>query len=213
MRPGLVRIPVLCFVLAFLAGLAPVAPADEKEEQIKAKLQAIRKELDRLRGQEQALAKELAQIEAATPSTVQKDLEKLQGTWKLVASESDGQRPAQGWFLEVFTKAKLTVKEEKLLFSSDGNLPWEVTYRSDRKPKLDTYWLDPGKKPATFTMTFSTGGFLSGGIETVYGIYRLEGRQLTICYSTQWTEKSRPTEFKTKEASERVLLIYEREQP
>jgi len=213
MRPALVSIPVFCLVLAIFAELAPIAPADEKEEQIKAKLQAIRKKIDELRRQEQALAKELGQIEAATPSTVQKELKKLQGTWKLVASESDGQRPAKGWFLERFTKAKLTVKEGKLSFSSDGNRPWEIAYQSDRKPKLDTYWLDPAKKPTAFTITVSMGGFLSGSIETVYGIYKLEGNQLTICYSTQWTEKSRPTSFKTKQDSERVLLIYEREKP
>jgi uncharacterized protein (TIGR03067 family) len=211
MRPALVRIPVFCLALAFFAELTPVAPADEKEEQIKAKLQAIRKEIDELRRQEQALAKELGQIEAATPSTVQKELKKLQGTWKMVASESDGQRPAKGWFLEEFTKAKLTVKEDKLIFSSEGNRPWELAYQSDRKPKLDTYWLDPATKPTAFTITVSMGGFLSKGIETVYGIYQLEGNQFTICYSTQWTEKSRPTEFKTRQGSERVLLIYERE--
>jgi uncharacterized protein (TIGR03067 family) len=213
MRPALVRIPVVCLVLAFFAESAPVAPADEKEEQIKAKLQAIRKEIDELRRQEQALAKELEQIEAAAPSTVQKELKKLQGTWKVVASESDGQRPARGWFLEELTKAKLTVKEDKLIFSSEGNSPWEVAYQSDRKPKLDTYWLRPAKEHTAFTITVSMGGFLSKGIETVYGIYKLEGNQLTICYSTQWTEKSRPTELKTREGSERVLLIYEREKP
>ena len=213
MRPAFVRIPVFCLVLAFFAELTPVAPADEKEEQIKAKLQAIRKEINELRRQEQALAKELGQIEAATPSTVQKEFEKLQGTWKVIASESDGQRPAKGWFLEEFTKAKLTVNEDKLIFSSEGNRPWEIAYQSDGKPKLDTYWLDPAKKPTAFTITVSMGGFLSGGIETVYGIYKLEGNQLTICYSTQWTEKSRPTEFKTMQSSERVLLIYERQKP
>lgn len=213
MRPALVRIPVFCLVLAFFAELTPIAPADDKEEQIKAKLQAIRKEIDELRRQEQALAKELAQIEAATPSTVQKELKRLQGTWKVVASESDGQRPAKGWFMEEFTKAKLTFKEDKLIFSSEGNRPWEVAYQSDKKAKLDTYRLDPAKKPRAFTITVSMVGFLSGSIETVYGIYKLEGNQLTVCYSTQWAEKSRPTEFKTKEGSERVLLIYEREQP
>jgi uncharacterized protein (TIGR03067 family) len=155
----------------------------------------------------------LEQIEAAAPSTVQNELKKLQGTWKVVASESDGQRPARGWFLEEFTKARLTVKEDKLLFSSEGNRPWEVAYQPDRKPKLDTYWLDPAKKPRAFTITVSVGGFLSGGIETVYGIYKLESNQLTICYSTRWAEKSRPTAFKTREGSERVLLIYEREKP
>jgi uncharacterized protein (TIGR03067 family) len=213
MRPAFVRIPVFCLVLAFFFELTPIAPADEKEEQIKAKLQAIRKEINELRRQEQELAKELGQIEAATPSTGQKELKKLQGTWKVVASESDGQRPAKGWFLEEFTKAKLTVKEDKLIFSSEDNRPWEVAYQSDRKPKLDTYRLDPAKKSPAFTITISTGGFLSGSIQTVYGIYKLEGNQLTICYSTQWTEKSRPTEFKTAEGSERVLLIYEREKP
>ncbi|HKB35221.1 MAG TPA: TIGR03067 domain-containing protein, partial [Gemmataceae bacterium] len=116
-------------------------------------------------------------------------------------------------FLEEFTKAKLTVKEDKLIFSSEGNRPSEVAYQSDRKPKLDTYWLDPAKKPPTFTMTVSMGGFLSRSIVTVYGIYKSDGNQLTICYSTEWTEKSRPTEFKTKQGSERVLLIYEREKP
>src|SRR5260370_12799773 len=151
------------------------------------KLQAIRKQIDELRRQEQALAKELAQIEAATPSTVQKELKKLQGIWKGVASESDGQRPAKGWFLERFTKAKLTVKEGKLSFSSDGNRPWEIAYQSHRKSKLDTYWLDPAKKPTTFTITLSMGGFLSGSIETVYGIYKLQGNQLTVCYATLLT--------------------------
>jgi uncharacterized protein (TIGR03067 family) len=213
MRPASVRIPVFCLVLALFALLTPIAPADEKEEQIKAKLQAIRKQIDELRRQEQALAKELERIEAATPSTVQKELKKLQGTWKVLASESDGQRPAKGWFLEEFAKAKLTVKEDKLIFSSERNPPWEVAYRSDRKPKLDTYWLDPAKKPTAFTMTVSVGGFLSRSIETVYGIYQLEGDQLTICYSTQSTEKSRPTGFETKQGSERVLLVYEREKP
>src|SRR5262249_34493278 len=133
--------------------------------------------------------------------------------WKLVVSERDGERPAKGWFLEEFMKAKLTVKDDKLLFSSAGNRPFEVPYQSDRKPKLNTYWLDPAKKPTAFAITISMGGFLTGSIETVYGIYRLEGNQLTICYSTEWTEKSRPTAFKTKEGSERVLLIYEREKP
>jgi uncharacterized protein (TIGR03067 family) len=115
------------------------------------------------------------------------DLEKIQGTWNIVAVEHDG-------------------KKEKLKFKS-----YRWTFRGS---KVTTFWvrdddttggggatpftLDPAKEPRELTIS-------DPGV-TIRAIYKLEKDTLTISYFGK-PEKERPRSFKAAEAGDGGLPV------
>ncbi len=114
--------------------------------------------------------------EPAKQDAFKKDVDAIQGTWKIVALEADGkQAPA-----EIVAALKLTFKGDTLTFT-----PGEPGFSNY------TYKLDPSVKPANFDMTHADGPKKG---ETNRGIYLLEGDRLKICFGKA---DSRPKEFTT----------------
>lgn len=120
------------------------------------------------------------------------DMDAIQGTWKVVALEADGeQAPA-----ESVAAFKLTFKGDTLTFT-----PGEAGFGNY------THKLDPTTLPSNFDMTHADGPKKG---ETNRGIYLLEGNRLKICFGKAG---SRPKEFKTAANSGQGMYTLEREKP
>ena len=120
-----------------------------------------------------------------------KDTEKIQGTWKLVSLEANGEQgPA-----EIVAKLKLNFKADKLTFT-----PGEPGFTNY------TYKLDSATNPPSFDMTHADG---KNKGNTTNGIYSLEGDNLKICFGGD----QRPKEFTTKAKSGQAMYVLKREKP
>jgi uncharacterized protein (TIGR03067 family) len=106
----------------------------------------------------------LIAAESGRQNSIKQDEATIQGTWKLVALESDGkQAPA-----EIVAALKLVFKDDTLTFT-----PGEPGFTNYK------FKLDPTKKPASFVMTHADGANKG---ETEKGIYSLDGDHLKICF-------------------------------
>ncbi len=114
------------------------------------------------------------------------DRDRIQGTWILVSSESDGvSRPAES----------LRAGKVLMIFEAD-----RMTARmGDRSAVLGTFALDPTKTPKAYDRTYPDGSPRPG-------ISELEGETLRICIAP--LGKNRPTAFTTKPGDGRTLLVY-----
>jgi uncharacterized protein (TIGR03067 family) len=122
---------------------------------------------------------------------VKKELARLEGTWHLVGREVDGKKATPEEVKKV--DATLIIKGDKLTYQSQGAEIWQAAIK-----------IDPTKTPHTIDATHLSGP-LKG--KTGQAIYKLDGGRLTVCFS--YTK--RPTDFNTKEGSDRVLVVYQRE--
>jgi uncharacterized protein (TIGR03067 family) len=126
----------------------------------------------------------------AKEDAVKKELEKLQGTWKVVKAIKEGRAKSDDELKEmhaVITADKLTVK---LTVKASEDL-------SETTP----FTIDPSKQPTTIDLTI--------GKRTLQGIYELDKDTLKICVSLE--EDKRPTEFTSTDKSRTSLLILQRE--
>src|SRR5579871_3619417 len=124
--------------------------------------------------------------------SAKKDLERIQGTWKIVKLEANGeQAPA-----EIVAKLKLVFKDNKLTFT-----PGEPGFTNY------TIKLDPSTKPASFDMTHADG---KNKGKTQKGIYALERDNLKICFGDT---DERPKEFTAKAKSKQALYVLKRDKP
>ena len=125
----------------------------------------------------------------------QKDLDKLQGTWDVTSMERNG-KAAPKDFVEKIT---VTFKGDKMVM--DGPL---ATAKGEEPVKPEfTVKLDPSKKPNALDTTALNGKFKG---KTQLGIYKLEGDELKICLPNQ-EAKERPSDFKSPEGSDLVVMI------
>jgi uncharacterized protein (TIGR03067 family) len=117
-----------------------------------------------------------------------KDAKKLEGTWAVVSVEHKGQKAPDE-----------QAKDVRVIFTADG----KVTIKEPEKETKGTYKLDAGKKVKEITLE-------AGNEKTLYGIYKLDGDNLTIC-AIDTSADERPTEFATKEGSKARLVVLKRE--
>ncbi len=122
-----------------------------------------------------------------------KDAKSLEGTWKVVSAEENGQ-PKEGYkdAIVTFHDGTFTVK------TADGNTH-DVSYKVMRK----------GTGPASIDMT-AKGGPNDG--KTFQGIFEVEGDTLRICRGAT-PDKERPTEFTGKADAGTTLVTLKREKP
>jgi uncharacterized protein (TIGR03067 family) len=134
----------------------------------------------------------LAADSPADPS--KKDVQRLQGTWTLVADEVNGKRE------EVRDAAELVIRENKMTMRAKvrgTDVSDESEFRVDatKTPKeLDAIYTgqkDPERK----------------GVAKA--IYRLSGDELTICGNAIGSEP-RPTKFKTRPGDGLSLSVWKR---
>lgn len=119
------------------------------------------------------------------------DLDKLQGKWKLTASERKGRKFTTE---EVNNRmARLTVSGEKFTFagvSDKGNETYKGKIRINpvQQPKtLDWYEMTSDKETPLG----------NNSVPSFLGIYRLEGDTLTCCFADPAEGKVRPEDFTT----------------
>jgi uncharacterized protein (TIGR03067 family) len=103
----------------------------------------------------------------------QQDLEKFQGTWKLVSATRDGKALADD-----------KVKQTTIVFKGDTfRFPELAEYATSKERTIK---LDAMKTPKQMDAT-STGG------EVMLGIYDLKGNRYKVCFAP--VGKPRPSEF------------------
>jgi len=121
-----------------------------------------------------------------------KDSDAIQGTWLPSTAELGGKMFPD----EVRKTIKLVVKDDK------------YTVTVGKAVDQGTVKLNPTAKPKEIDIT-GTGGPNKG--KTIPAIYERDGDTLRVCYDL--SGKSRPTEFKTKEGTQRFLVTYKRKKP
>jgi uncharacterized protein (TIGR03067 family) len=116
----------------------------------------------------------------------QKDLERLQGVWKLQGMREDG-------------KVDLGPFEDRYVIS-EGKLGMvKGDFEASARLKIDAT-----KEPATFDVTFDVLPV------ALHGIYQVKGDTLAMCY-TDDARKERPKEFDAKKGSPYKLAVFKRE--
>src|SRR4051812_43766944 len=108
-----------------------------------------------------------AAVAAQSDDAPKKELQALQGTWKVVYSEQNGERRTD---VEEVHKMRLTIKDDK----------WTLEFHNNVKDKrVATLELDPAQQPKAVDFKFSEG--LPAG-ETAPAIYELKGDNLKFCF-------------------------------
>lgn len=115
------------------------------------------------------------------------DLNRLQGSWKVVSIEQDG-------------KPSTAPEKAKWVFSGD-DLVIEIVGRTKSKCRIH---LGPNSRPKAINRHFTTAIEDDLILCTQRGIYRLDGEMLWICFGE--TENDRPTEFASKPGSRTTLV-------
>ena len=138
------------------------------------------------------LAGALVGAGGAGKEAVQKEMQRLEGTWTVTALTADGK--------ELPRSGELAVR---MVF--EGN---KYTVRAgDKILGRGTYTVDPSQKPTTMELTPADGkGKMSRGI------YELDGDRLKTCFAPAGQEK-RPTAFASPAGSGQDLAVYKREKP
>jgi uncharacterized protein (TIGR03067 family) len=111
------------------------------------------------------------------------DLDKLQGTWQVTATEFDGRALSEDM-----------IKDRQIVFKDDTF----AAVVGGLKRKTLAFKLDPSKKPKQIDITNPDKQ------DTAHGIYELTKDSLKLCYGEPGA--SRPAEFASP-AGERVFLI------
>ena len=129
---------------------------------------------------------------AADAEDAKKDLDKLQGTWVLVAGERDGKKFTE----EEVKKTKLFIKGETFRIPESS-----VATSEDGIIKID-----PSKKPKEMDSTTGSGPDTG---KIWQGIYKLHGDTYKVCFAPPG--KERPKEFSSKAGSGHLLQVWKRE--
>ncbi len=130
-----------------------------------------------------------------------KEAKRLSGIWRVDVFEWDGQR----FVAKDYQDKSSDVFESRWLFTAT-KADWIVS--SDMKLEYARYKLNPRAKPKTIDIDVYGATFK--------GIYTIEGNKIKACFSVRNPEGKtlvpgkggRPTDFTTKKKSERLLLIF-----
>src|SRR5436190_16265588 len=129
--------------------------------------------------------------QTAAQEPAKKDLERLQGTWIMVALEVDGKPVPE----DKIKDTKLVIKDNKYITHVKG------------KSYETSFMLDPGKKPKAIDMVFGEGDKKD---QVLRGIYVIDGDTLKICRGLR-PEQQRPTEFGTWPNTSLFMVTWKRE--
>jgi RNA polymerase sigma-70 factor (ECF subfamily) len=123
---------------------------------------------------------------AAGKGEAQKDEQKILGTWAMESMAEGGQKaPA------------VVLKELKVTFAAGD----KMTVKEGQREREFTYQLDPAANPKEFIATNDRG-------QTLFGIYKLDGNTLTICFDRGG---ARQTEFASPKGTTIVLEVLKRQ--
>jgi uncharacterized protein (TIGR03067 family) len=127
----------------------------------------------------------------ADDEEAKKELKALQGTWKVVVAEQDGDP------LDRIVGGVLTVKDNNFHIKTTGGTEL-----------MGDLVLNPAKAPKHIDLAHQDGPLKD---KTWQGIYELKGDTLKLCYAEADGEKERPTEFKTLKKSRLLMIEMKRE--
>ena len=127
----------------------------------------------------------------ADDEAAKKELKALQGTWKVVAAEQDGDP------LDRIVGGTLTIKDNNFTIKTAGG--------TELKGDLI---LNPAKTPKHIDFAHQDGLLKD---KTWQGIYELKNDALKLCYAEADSDKERPAEFKTLKKSRLLLIEMKRE--
>ena len=126
---------------------------------------------------------------SAAPVPRQPDLERLQGTWRFVSCEVDGEKtPPER--LRAGGKAEFAFEKDR----------FKVTDGTNRR--AGTFRLEPGRGSGWIDLTDTTDPDEENPPSP--GIYKFEGDYLVICLSGG---RDRPTAFESKRGSANSVLL------
>ena len=128
----------------------------------------------------------------AQDEAIKKDRKLIEGTWRVVALEIDGNKSMEE------DARKLTVVN-----GSDGT--WSLRSEGNEISK-GTSTIDPAKKPKTIDFTATEG---EGKGNQYPGICELVEKTRKLCFAPPG--KGRPTEFSSTPGSEHIFVTLERE--
>jgi uncharacterized protein (TIGR03067 family) len=120
--------------------------------------------------------------------TAKKDLDALQGTWKLESLMESG-KPAPADALKQIT---IVVKDGKYSISAGG-----------KELETGSIKLDPSKKPKTIDFEIASGNDKG---KTQLGVYELKDDTFTFCMARAG-QKERPSELASTEKSQTILTV------
>lgn len=139
-------------------------------------------------------ARDLPAADDAGAEAAQKELARLEGTWKVISEEVDGQKTPDEMVREL--NRQLTFKDGKLTVQQSGETLGVATLA-----------LDASKTPKAMDVEVVEGQGLGAKSLTIYEIDR---DLLKLCGNILGTPPARPTEFATMPASGRILVVCER---
>jgi len=116
-----------------------------------------------------------------------KDLNGLQGTWKLVSAMKDGEALPE----DKVKNTSIVIKDDTFVF------PESAEYATSKE---GTIKLDATKKPKQMD-AFDRE-------KVMLGIYKLDGDRYKVCFAP--TGKPRPSEFASKPGSGNLLQVWKR---
>ena len=120
-------------------------------------------------------------------------LKKIQGTWKFLSHEMNGQ-----------PTPREKVEKLKITFSGDK---WSVT-EGGQVIQAGTHKLDAAKKPAHIDATVTDG---DGKGVTMLGVYEVKGDTLRVCFDP--AGKERPTGLTPKNGQFGAVIQREKKSP
>lgn len=139
--------------------------------------------------------------EKADAETTKKEVARLQGTWKIVEVIAGGKRVTDD-----FSKDELIINGTEWTAQGEGKEPYKRFFR-----------LDPTCTPRVIDWTDEAGGSFKDRDKIREGVYTLDGDTLTICFhvvpndaSGEPKVRDRPTEVKSKEGSNAVVIVFRR---
>lgn len=118
-----------------------------------------------------------------------KDIEQMQGVWKIVSLEMDGQSISPS----LLEGAQIVVEGDRFTSSGMG-APYEGTIE-----------IDSSTTPKNFNLTFAAGPEKGN---TNLGIYELDGDRWRICLNTSGT--TRPSQFAAEAGTGIALEVLQR---
>jgi uncharacterized protein (TIGR03067 family) len=122
---------------------------------------------------------------------IRKDKERMQGTWKVIAAESKGEKVPAKELADLF-----------LIFEDDTIQVQEDKKKQDRY----TYRLTPDRKPKEIDFAYTKGPKKG---RTDRAIYLFQGDRLTFCIQED-EGQPRPKEFNTEPDTALFLVVLER---
>jgi uncharacterized protein (TIGR03067 family) len=128
----------------------------------------------------------------AKDAAIKKDRKQIEGTWRVVALEVDGNKSTEQ-----------DVKKLTVVNGSNGT--WSLR-SEDKEMNKGTSTIDPTKKPKSIDFTITEG---DGMGDQHLGIYELGEKTRKLCFGS--AGRKRPTEFSSAPGSGHILVTFERD--